>query len=817
MTVKRFLRRTFLPVAALALPAGAFTPVVNLIEPRGAQRGTDVELTLIGDRLYDPREIFLYQPGVTVRNLETIGDDHKRVKVHLTIAPDAPLGEHPVRLRCAGGVSWMRTFWVGQFPTVFEERKDKKDVNNDFSSPQDVPFNVTIQGVADREDVDYYRVQCKKGQRLSVEVEGMRLGRILFDPYVAILNSERFEIAASDDAPLLKRDCATSVIVPEDGAYTIMVRESSYQGRGECQYRLHVGDFPRPTAVYPPGARPGEEREFTFVGDSGGEIKARLGVPGEKTSFEAHAKAGDLLAPSGNPIRVSPLQYFDEKEPNEGTKEATPAGEAPMVPVAFHGVLSKKEDKDWFRFRARKGQKIRVQVLARALRSPLDSYIIVRKEGDSKQVGNNDDATNRQPDSRLDFDIPEDGVYSVNIRDQLYGSGPDYTYRIEVFPRVPAISASFPYAQRNVSQKWKMISVPRGGRVAKVVNISRANIGCDIELSAGHLPEGVSLDVDTAPRNVNSFPMVFEAAPDAPLEGDLCAFTIKDPASGLTGPLKEDIHHIEVNNAGTFHTTSTERLAVAVIEEAPFEIELEVPPVPLVRNGTMLLTARAARAEGFDAPIKVTLPWKPPGVGGPTSVDIPKGKNEATLQINANGEAPVREWRICVLAEATSKKGPVLLSSKLVPLRVGEPYVGVNIAMAATQPGKNVDMLCRLEHHQPFEGSARVVLHGFPHGVSSAEQSITKDTKEVVFPLAVTGEARTGKHANIFPQVVITMNGHPITATAGGKGTLRIDPPPPAPKKPAPKKPEEKKEPPKKEPAKKPLSRLEQLRQQGGD
>ena len=39
-------------------------------------------------------------------------------------------------------------------------------------------MNVTVNGVADNEDVDYYVVQAKKGERISVEVEGLRLGII---------------------------------------------------------------------------------------------------------------------------------------------------------------------------------------------------------------------------------------------------------------------------------------------------------------------------------------------------------------------------------------------------------------------------------------------------------------------------------------------------------------------------------------------------------------------------------------------------------------------------------------------------------------
>ena len=798
----------------LSLPALSFTPSVGTIQPRGGQRGTEMTIRLSGDRLYEPQEILLYQPGITVTKLEKVGDQHKAVKATISIAPDAPLGEHMMRLRCKGGISYQRSFWVGEYPTVMEKRNEdgSRDLNSNFNKPQEIQINQTIQGVADREDADYYLLQCRKGQRLSVEVEGMRLGRLLFDPYVAILNKDRFELASSDDTALLFRDCAASIIVPEDGPYTILVRESSYQGTGACQYRLHVGEFPRPTAIYPPGAKPGEALDFTFVGDPTGDLVSKIDIPGKSPNYRAFVKSGEWLTPSGLPVRISPLPYHNEVEPNEGSKEATPTG-APAIPVAFHGILSKKEDKDWFRFTGKKGQRLRAQVFARQLRSPLDPYIIIRKEGDSKQIGNNDDAENGDPDSRLDFEIPEDGVYNINIRDQLYNSGPDYTYRIEVTERSPALSATLPYAARNNSQKWKMICVPRGNRVGRVVNLSRSNIGCDLILESTSLPSGISLERDTAPRSINTMPVVFEASPEAEIAGGLYNLRVKDPKSGLSGPLKESIHHIEVNNAGTFHSYHDERLSIAVIEEAPFELSLEVPPVPLVKNGVMSLKVTAKRHPEFKEAITVTLPWRPPGVSAPSSVTIPKDKNEVIMGINANGSATVAKWRIFVSGEATCSKGPVLVSSKLQPIEIADPYVGGKIELAATELGQNTDLVCAINVHKEFEGEARINVNGLPHGVTTETLTITKESKEIIFPLLVSEEAKKGKTSNIFCSVVITENGHPISGTAMGGGVLRIDPPPPAPKKPV----AAKKEPPKPaetKPVKKRLSRLEQLRLQ---
>ena len=55
------------------------------------------------------------------------------VKAHLKIAADAKLGEHAMRLRTASGISDLRNFYVGPFPTVVE----RTDVNPDPKKPRD--------------------------------------------------------------------------------------------------------------------------------------------------------------------------------------------------------------------------------------------------------------------------------------------------------------------------------------------------------------------------------------------------------------------------------------------------------------------------------------------------------------------------------------------------------------------------------------------------------------------------------------------------------------------------------------------------------
>ena len=83
------------------------------------------------------------------------------------------------------------------------------------------------------------------------------------------------------------QDAAISAVVPQDGSYLIEVRESSFGGSDRCRYRLHVGTFPRPLAVFPPGGRPGESLEVRWLGDAAGPWTEKITLPGKYSSRSA--------------------------------------------------------------------------------------------------------------------------------------------------------------------------------------------------------------------------------------------------------------------------------------------------------------------------------------------------------------------------------------------------------------------------------------------------------------------------------------------------------------------------------------------------
>ena len=468
-------------------------PEIDQFTPRGGQRGTEVEVIFSGQRLGDARGLLFYEPGITLKSLEVLPD--KRVKAHFLLAGDCLLGPHALRLQSATGISNLVTFSVGALPDTNEI-----EPNNDFAKPQKINLNSTVNGVVLNEDVDYFAVEAKKGQRLSVEVEGLRLGESFFDPSVAIMDTNRFVLASADDTPLLRQDCACSVIIPRDGAYVIQVRESAFGGSDRCHYRLHVGTFPRPLAIYPCGGKYGQTIDVTYIGIPGGPVTQKLTLPsGPQPGFAAWAQDGQGLAPSPNPFRLSPLDNVLEKEPNNDAQHATPF----TAPAALNGIIDEPGDADCWVFPAKKGQTFDVRVFARQLRTPLDSTLnITRING--QYIAGNDDSNG--PDSYVRFTAPEDDRYVIRVNDQMGRSGPEFVYRVEVTPVEPRLTIGLPERTTYVDI---VAPVPKGNRLAVMVGAQREDLGGEVSLEMHNLPEKVSVQTLPIPGDQVAVPAPF--------------------------------------------------------------------------------------------------------------------------------------------------------------------------------------------------------------------------------------------------------------------------------------------------------------------
>jgi hypothetical protein len=759
----------------VAPPAFCATPALSSIRPVGGQRGTELEITLSGARLGDALEIIYYQPGITTISLKKADDNN--VKARIKIAPECALGLHDLRLRTATGLSELRTFSVGALKEISEV-----EPNNDFTAPQPIAMNVTVTGVADSEDVDYFVVAAKKGQRISVEVEGLRLGISEFDPYVAILNTKRFELGASDDAALVWRDGFTSIIAPEDGKYIVQVRESAYAGNGNCIYRLHVGSFPRATAVMPAGGKPGESVSVRWIGDPAGEVSSTVKLPATiEPDFAIQRQDDKGSSPYPNAFRLTALGNVIEKEPNDDVAHATPFD----APMALNGVIQKPGDVDHFVFKATKGQVFDIHCYARRMRSPLDPVMYLAKKGAGAMLGADDSVG---PDSYFRFQAPEDAEYDIWLVDHLGKGGPDYFYRIELAPVVPRLSVTTNAEQIPLGTGIMSLAVPKGNRQAILIYGSRSDFGGDLSVGFAGLPPGVSVEAPTIVASQNVVPVLVSAKPDAPLAATLAQVSGKPVDAKLSVPSQFEQTSVLVlgQNNVTVWSRTVDRLAIAVTEECPYTIEIVEPKVPLVRSGSMELKVRAKRKPGFKAAIAVYLPWNPPGVGSGGGIAIPEGKDEAVIPMNADGGAELRTWKIVVQGASGVASGPIMVSSQLANLTIAEPFVGLAFQSASVEQGKEVDMAIKVAKAVDFPGEAQVTLLGLPNKVTTDVKKIIKDTTDLAFHIKTDKSSPAGNHASLFCQVVITQNGEPIVHNIG-TGTLRIDVPlPPKPSAPAP-------------------------------
>ncbi len=807
MTVVRsYVRRVLLLAAVCGLGFAssnislADDPNVTLISPAGLQRGTEAELLITGARIGDAKKLLFYEPGVEVVSLAADGEN--KVKVKLKATADCQPGLHSMRLVTETGISNLRYFGISPLPEAQE-----KEPNSDFATPQAAMLNTTINGVITNEDVDYYVLELAEGQKITCELEGIRLGSEMFDPFVAILDEKRFEVARSDDAPLLQQDCVCSMKAPRAGKYIIEVRESSFGGNERCQYRLHVGDFPRPLAVVPSGGRPGEKIEATIMDASGETWKESIQLPIAPGTFEFISQHDGKVAPSGNRLRVVDIVNTNEVEPDTDPATLT----AVDTPAALNGILQTTGDVDWFKIKGKKDQQLDFTVYGRRiLRSPLDSWLEIHKVGGGRLAAN-DDAGG--PDSVQAFKFPEDGEYLVAVRDQLNEGSPFHAYRIEIAPAQKSLDLTIDELERYTSQ---VLEIPQGSRMAVLLRANRKNFGGDLGLRMEQAPAGTELVTASLTANQSFIPMLIRAAADAPVDGSLTALigqTLPDGA-GVQGGLSQRTMLVRGQNNVDMWGHDSNRMAIAVTKAAPFDIEIVQPQVPLVTNGSSTLVVKAKRKEGFKEPIRLRVLYSPGGVSASGSTEIPGDKDQVEIPITANGKPAFGQYPITVLARAKSTNANIWLASEFVNLEVADSYFDFKFSKAVAELGSASSISVGLTVKRPPEGEAEFEIVGLPAGVTSAAPivKLAGEMTQLDFPIQMGPDARAGQFKTLVVKATIKRPSGTIVQTQG-TGELTLTPPavvsptavaaapavtPAAPVAAAPAK---------------PLSRLEQLRQ----
>ncbi len=725
--------------------ANAASPNLGNVLPRGGQRGTDVELRFLGTGLADAVDLVFHEPGITFKQIVSAADGE--FKCIVTIAPDCVLGRQAIRVRTKSGISNLRIFSVGALPQVLET-----EPNNDSAQAQAIALGTTVEGVANYEDVDYFAVDLAAGAKLSAEVEAIRLGHSLFDAKLRLFGPSGGEILSEDDTAAVRQDAAFVHVAKDAGRYLVAVSEAAYGGSGDYEYRLHLGQFPRPLAVTPMGGTPGAPVKVTWIGDpelTAAEVTLAAG-PDRTVWVQPSNDRG--LTPTPVAFRASALPVAMEVEPNSAREQAT-AGQGPG---AFEGVISEKGDQDWFAFDGLNGQTYDFRVWARELGSPLDSVLELFNP-DGGGIFGNDDAAG--PDSGGRFTLPADGRYALRVRDHLGHGGPAFAYRVEMSPPTQRFSLAL------INNEPGMLAVARANRVFALLNVTRVNFDGPIDVDFRDLPPGITIAPGQIPAGQTQIPVLISASADAAPAGALVDVhgVWKNGEAVLEGGFDHNIRLVLGQNLTVFDFYNPNRLALAVTEDAPFSIEIVQPQSPMPINSARYLRVVATRKDGFTAPIELSPPWLPTGCGVP-SAQIPEGQNETQIRLEVRGDAPRGEFPLVLTGDSAGYR----VATPFAKVTVEEPWLALEIGEIQGELGKPVTWPAKLTVTKAFEGQFTLEMLGMPAGVTAEQQPYAATTTELTFPVNVAAEAPEGKHGPFVFNTKFTVGSEEIVCTLGG-------------------------------------------------
>lgn len=774
--------------------ASLAAPTIERITPAAGQVGMTFEIQIVGSGLADVQEVLFYRTGLKALEFKATEDDG--LVIRLDAATDCPRGDQPFRLRSPTGLSELKILRMAATPVRAEA-----EPNNDPATCPLVDEPVCYHGTLPGLDVDCYRLPRKAGERLSVEVEALRLGQGLLDTLLRVRDPSGTIVASVDDTLLFGQDPFVSLVAELDGEYVIEVASSDGEGMSESQYIVHLGSFPRPRSVFPTGGPLGEPLEVTFQEIDGEVWTSRISLTDDLARTGLFPTRNGVAAPTAQPFRITPFgNVIEDRQTGE-----IPAN-AVRLPIAFNGILEAPGDVDQFRFIAEEGEVVEFESWTARLGSPVDSIVTVLTT-DGQPLARNDDAAGL--DSIVRWTCPATGEYLLQIEDKRGIGGPDALYRVEGQPKRPEITAFLPRPDRQ-TQTGQMVAVPRGNRALAFMAVRRGDWTGPAEIVFPELPGAVTTVVNPVPEDGYLVPILFEAGSTAIIGGGLFPVIAHGNAGSttVTGGFHQPVDLVAGSADQLYLGTTVERLAVAVIEDVPYRIDLDVPHCELPIDGELTLTVRATRQEGFDRPIDVTFPHLPPWTDGPEKITIPHTADSATFVVRAHPAASAREWPLVAVGRpglrpandpnsgaavgvpsfrgrgSRRQMSSAPVATEIVPLTIAKAPVAGEIGEVYLEAGGTTVVNIPVTTSGSLPQRLTATLEGLPSRVVADAVEIDGTFASIQFQLRAEADVPPGRTTTVICRLAGEVTGRPVAYLLGrgaavtvvSKGELQFGP-----------------------------------------
>ncbi len=379
------------------------------------------------------------------------------VFAEVTITPDAKPGRREIRVITKQGVSNPLAFYVDQVPEV--ARKPMKAMQlpvlgKEYLAQRKRPreeeeiriiLPCTMNGQLAAGEMNRYRFQASKGQRLVISAKARELIPYVPDgvpgwcqAVLRIRDATGKELAYNDDFRF-NPDPLIYFEVPEDGEYVLIINEALFRGRESFVYRITIGELPFVTGIFPLGGRVGEPVKIDM--DGWNLEKATMAPPPNDAKPGLHL----LAATDGKSVSNSvPFALDTLPECLKGGPIDDPSkAQKVTLPIIVNGRVDRPGEWDIYEVEGKTGETIVVEVWARRLGSPLDSFIKVTG-AEGKVIAINDDhfdaasgMNTDHADSYLMVKLPANGKYFIHLGDTRRHGGKDYAYRLRISQPLP--------------------------------------------------------------------------------------------------------------------------------------------------------------------------------------------------------------------------------------------------------------------------------------------------------------------------------------------------------------------------------------------